>query len=64
MSKKIDLYTHQHDEYTWWEYDARGIELCKVCHTCLNTQLAQYRPDVLSDPNYWSDENIEQSDYV
>jgi len=46
--------------YTWWEYDARGIELCKVCEHCVEEQLAKYRPDVLADPNYWHDEPIDE----
>lgn len=44
---------------SWWEYDARGIELCRVCEKCRKEKLAAYRPDVLSDPNYWADEPIE-----
>ena len=23
-------------EYTWWESDARGIPLCKVCDECVD----------------------------
>jgi len=45
---------------TWWEYDARGIPLAKVCEHCVDAQLARYRPDVLSNPNYWADEPIEE----
>lgn len=51
--------THE-GEYSWWEYDARGIELCKVCEKCVKDKLAGFRSDVLSDPNYWSDEPIEE----
>lgn len=44
---------------SWWEHDARGIPLCRVCSKCRKEKLAKYRQDVLSDANYWSDEPIE-----
>jgi hypothetical protein len=44
----------------WWEYDARGIPLAKVCDKCRKTKLAGYRPDVLRDPNYEHDEPISE----
>jgi hypothetical protein len=44
---------------SWWEYDARGIELCRVCEKCKKEKLKRYRPEVLTDPNYWSEEPIE-----
>ena len=44
---------------SWWENDARGIPLARVCEKCRKQKLAKYRPDVLSDPNYWHDEPIE-----
>lgn len=50
-------------QYSWWEYDARGIELCKVCDLCVKAKLAAYRPDVLTDSNYEADEPIEPEDY-
>lgn len=42
-----------------WQYDARGIELCRTCNQCRVEKLKAYRPDVLSDPNYWADEAID-----
>lgn len=42
-----------------WAKDARGIELARVCPKCQREKLARYRPDVLTDPNYWADEAIE-----
>lgn len=44
------------------EYDARGIELGYMCEKCRKEKLAKFRPDVLSDPNYWTDEPIEPED--
>ena len=40
--------------------DARGIFLCYACVDCRKERLARYRPDVLTDPNYWHDEPIEE----
>ena len=45
--------------YSWEEYDARGIFLCRVCDECQETKLSRYRRDVLTDPNYWADEPID-----
>jgi hypothetical protein len=41
------------------QYDARAIFLCYTCSKCEREKLKGYRPDVLSDPNYWADEAIE-----
>ncbi len=41
-------------------YDARGIFLTYVCGHCEREKLARYRPDVLTDPNYWHDEPIDE----
>jgi hypothetical protein len=58
-----DLSNHQCDkDDSWWEVDARGIPLCRVCDICLEAKLAKYRPDVLTDPNYWHDEPIEEDE--
>ena len=43
----------------WGEYDARGIYLCRVCDKCRDAKLSKYRPDVLTDSNYWADEPID-----
>jgi hypothetical protein len=44
------------------EKDARGIFLCYVCDICRYEKLKQYRPDVLTDPNYWTEEPIDSED--
>jgi hypothetical protein len=46
-----------------WFYDARGIELFKGCDKCSPAKLKQYRPEVLTNPNYYADEPIEPEDY-
>jgi hypothetical protein len=40
-------------------YDARGIFLTYTCEDCHDAKTARYRPDVLTDPSYWTDEAIE-----
>lgn len=47
---------------SWWEYDARGIPLTRVCPKCRESQLAKYRPEVLTDSNYLADEPIDPAD--
>lgn len=47
------------NEDSWWEYDARGIELCRVCDLCYKAKMAEYRPEVLRNSNYLTDEPIE-----
>lgn len=41
-------YCEHTDQVTWWEYDAQGIPLCKVCATCVEHKLSGYRPEILS----------------
>ena len=54
----LDYCSHK-DEGTWAEYDARGIYLTKVCDLCVVHKLRAYRPDVLQNPSYKTDEPIE-----
>ena len=48
------------DAYSWWEYDARGIPLCRVCDHCVEEKLSHYRPEVLNNSSYHADEPIEE----
>jgi hypothetical protein len=43
-----------------WAYDARGIELCRTCDACHGEKMKKYRPDVLSDRNYWHTEPLDE----
>lgn len=45
------------------EYDARDIYLCRACPKCRRDKLSRYRPDVLTNPNYETDEPIEPEEY-
>lgn len=47
---------------SWWEYDARGIPLARVCESCKQEKLSKYRKDVLDNPNYEADEPIEEDE--
>ena len=52
---------HQCDpSESWNEYDARGLYLCRVCVKCEEQKMRSYRPDVLSDPQYWHDEPLDE----
>ena len=44
---------------SWWENDARGIPLARVCPKCRAKKLAKFRPEVLTDSQYETDEPIE-----
>lgn len=46
-----------------WQYDARGIELCRTCVKCHKRKMAGYRSEVITNPNYSADEPIEPEDY-
>ena len=33
---------------SWWENDAQGIPLARVCDKCVDVVLSKYRPEILS----------------
>lgn len=45
-----------------WQFDARGIELCRTCPKCHDKKMSGYRPGVLTNPGYVCDEPIEPED--
>lgn len=47
-----------------WAHDARGIPLARTCDDCHAKKMEEFRPDVLTDPNYWHDEPIEADDWL
>lgn len=47
-------------DYRHAEYDARGIFLTYVCNACVAEKLRGYRPEVLTDPNYETTEDIDE----
>ena len=44
------------------EFDARGIFLVYACDKCRKEKLSKFRPDVLTDPDYWHDEPIDEDE--
>lgn len=51
----------RHTKYdgSYWEKDARGIPLARVCSKCRKEALSKFNPDVLRNPNYQTDERID-----
>lgn len=47
---------HTKGDGSWWENDARGIPLCRVCYRCKREKLASYRPEVLTNAQYEADD--------
>lgn len=58
-----DEHYHTKGDGSWWENDARGIPLARVCDKCIDHKLKGYRPEVLTNPSYECDEPIEPEDY-
>jgi hypothetical protein len=40
------------------QYDGRGIFLTCTCEACYDRKMARYRPEVLTDPSYWTADAI------
>lgn len=58
--KKLHLCPCGSRRQSTWQYDARGIALCRTCAKCHGAKMAKYRPEVLTNPNYHTDEPIEE----
>ena len=43
-------------------YDARGIYCGSACEECMPDLTLEFRPEVLSDPNYECDEPVEEDE--
>lgn len=54
---------HTRQDGSWWEYDAQGIPLCRVCDKCWKEKLSRYRPEILTGYSQADiDEPIEAED--
>lgn len=42
--------------------DARGIFCTFVCDKCEEEKRSHFRPDIFTDPDYWTDEPIEEDE--
>jgi len=45
---------------SWWMYDAKGIEVGRVCSKCEARVKVRYRPEVTTDANYDHCEELEE----
>ena len=41
-------------------YDARGIYVQRVCDRCVEEVKSHYRPEIFTDSDYWTCEDIEE----
>jgi hypothetical protein len=59
-----DCGMHRPGDGSWWENDAQGIPLARVCEKCVDAKLAGYRPKILTGYTQADvDEPIEPEDY-
>jgi hypothetical protein len=35
------------EEWAEWQYDGRGIPLCRTCPECHDKKMSRYRPEIL-----------------
>ena len=54
---------HKKGDGSWWENDAQGIPLCRVCDTCRETKLKGYRPEILSGYSQADVDELIEEDY-
>lgn len=48
MEEEEDLMHHRCNRHdSWWEKDAQGIPLRRVCSTCRKAKMSRYRPEIL-----------------
>jgi hypothetical protein len=40
-----------------WQYDGRGIELCRTCKKCHTEKMQRYRPEILE---YYTQADIDE----
>jgi Zn-finger protein len=44
-------------EESQWQYDAKGIPLCRTCDICHKKQMSRYRPEIL---NGYTQEDVDE----
>jgi hypothetical protein len=47
QTEELKRHPHTKGDGSWWEHDARGIPLCRVCSLCREAKLSRYRPCIL-----------------
>ena len=46
ITNKCEMHTK--GDGSWWEKDAQGIALARVCDKCRTEKLARFRPEILT----------------
>jgi len=44
-------------KYSEWQYDGRGIELCRTCNDCHKEKMSRYRPEILE---YYTQADVDE----
>ena len=57
------MYCTHENEHSWWEHDAQGIPLARVCNKCIDAVLSTYRPEILTGYNQGDVDEPIDSDY-
>jgi hypothetical protein len=47
-NERMKNHPHTKEDGSWWEYDAQGIPLVRVCDACRKAKLSRFRPEILS----------------
>jgi len=47
-NEELKRHPHTKGDGSWWEVDAQGIPLCRVCRLCRKAKLSRYRPCILT----------------
>jgi len=47
MSDALRNHRHEKGDGSWWENDAQGIPLARVCNECRKAKLGRFRPEIL-----------------
>lgn len=48
MAYDEEQHYHTKGDGSWWEYDAQGIALARVCDGCIKQKLKGFRPEILT----------------
>lgn len=44
-------------KWSYWQYDGRGIALCRTCEDCHNAKMSRYRPEILA---YYTQADVDE----
>lgn len=49
-------------ELSYELFDARGIYVQRVCDSCVESVKDRYRPEIFTDSDYWTCEDIDEDE--